>query len=148
MKNKKIVLIISLIVIIIICFGIFFITRKNNTNDTQIENGIQQQTIQSTEENKIEKDELEVKEIKIQKSGAEIEVHTTIVNNSDSTINGFFMNIVVVNKNGEALTSVVANYKEKIKSHESIDYTNYVTGTEININDVVDARIESLEKYN
>ena len=147
MKNKKITVIISFIIIVIICFGVFFITRKNTTNETQSNNEIQQQTIKSTEENKIEKDELEVKEIKIQRNGSEIEVITTIINNSDSTINGFFMDIAILNKDGKVLTSVVANYKENIKPHKSINYKNYVTGEEINVDDVVDAKIKLLEKY-
>jgi len=149
MKNKKIIVIISLILIVIVGFSIFFIIKKNNVTNTQTNNDEQSYThiITSTEDNKIEKDELEVKELKIQKSGSEISVFSTIINNSNSTINGFFMEIAIVNKNGEVLTSVVANYKEKIKPHESVDYTNFVTGEEININDAVDARIELLEKY-
>ena len=149
MKNKKIIVIISLILIVIVGFSIFFIIKKNNVTNMQTNNDEQNftQTITSTEDNKIEKGELEVKELKIQKSGSEISVFSTIINNSNSTINGFFMNIALVNKDGEVLTSVVANYKEKIKPHESIDFTNYVTGEEINKNEIVDARIESLEKY-
>lgn len=146
MKNKKTILILSLIIVFsIIFFIVFFIIQKNNTTTTQEPNNTQ--IIKSTNKHKIEKDNLEVKELKIQKSESEISVLSTIINNSDSSINGFFIAIALVDKNGNTLTSVAVNYTEKIEPHKSIDFTNYVTGKEISLDDVSDAQIKLLKKY-
>lgn len=144
MKNQKLVLIIFSIVIflILLCIAIYFFTNNNKKSQSSNPNTY---TIESTKKNKIEKDGLEVTNIEISKSTSEVKVVTTLVNNSNTSITGFFIEILLLDKDGKAITSIVKSSQEELGAKQTLVFTNYITGVK-NMKKIETARIETLEK--
>lgn len=144
--NKKIVLIVSSILIfIVVCLIIFFILTKHKSSDTNENSNII--IIKSTRDRKIEKDSLEATEMKIIKNETEITIVATLKNNSDSPINGFFIEFHLLDNSEKVITSFSNNCNQTIEPYSSIECTSYVTGEEFNLKDITHAKIVLLEKY-
>ena len=148
MKNRKNVLILfSIIIFIIVCCGIlYYMNRKPSEPETILDDNTQ--IIKSTNDNKIEKDELEAVDIKIVKESAEaITVTTTLKNNSDTTIENVYMEVYLLNSNGKVVTSFAMDHKEKIAPHSSTTIESYVAGDDADIKSITSAKINRVEKY-
>lgn len=158
MKNKK--LLFSLIIIFIIffiCFIIFYKIKISNNNDfnnstnNELENEstnlIQTYTIKSSKDNPIEKDGLEATNIELTYSGGNVDVITTLQNNSENDIQGFFITVDLIDSNNKVITSFSDNSEETIKSHDTLTITNYITELN-NFKDIKYASIRYLLKNN
>ena len=145
MKNKKLILFISsfIIIFILLCIAVYFFTdNKKNLQSSDPST----YTITSTENARIEKDEIEAEQIQIFKNDSQVEVITKLKNNSNKTINGYSIDIYVLNKEGKAVTSIVRTSKEKIKANDSIEFTSFITGID-NMETIESAKINSINKY-
>ena len=163
-KNKKIYIIsgilILLILIAVIIFVIISIKKKSNdenlnmeSSDEIVENkysnnydGIPQTIIiKSTKENPIEKDNVEVTNIEVIESLGELQVTTTLKNNTNETLNGFFIEIYFLDKDGNEITSISEDSEKKVEPNEEFSFYNTVAEIP-NGKDIINARIGSLEK--
>lgn len=145
MKNinkKKIILVLAILILIIMVFVIYFITKKNksieNDNTNQNEYSIKNPT---------KKDGISVTDIKVHEIGDQIEVVTTIKNNTSKKLNGLYIEIQLLDKDDNELTVIADNSREVIEAGKSKQIYNYVANTE-NQNKVAKAEIITLEKNN
>lgn len=158
MKNKKLLFsLIIIFIIIFICFIIFFKIKSSNNNDfnnstnNELENEstdfIQKYKIESSKDNPIEKDGLEATNIELTYSNGDVDVITTLQNNSENDIQGFFITINLVDSNNKAITSFSDNSEETIKAHDTLTITNSITELN-NFKDIKYASISYLLKNN
>ena len=154
MKNKKSIIIGILFIIFIIAIGIFIYSKKNKTQDVEEKKNEEIQednrkpdiTIYGTEENKIELNGFEVTKIDLFKTtDLLLETKANIVNNTDETVNGFFIEIDLFDKNGKKVTTIAENHEEEIKPGETYVLESAIIN-EKNSMDIVSAKIISLEK--
>ena len=143
MKNKKVLITIISIFIVIICLIVFFVI-KNNIKATDSSNNENYLSIQSTKEHKITKNGIEAENIELIKEPGRIKVVTTIKNYTDSTINNFFLEVKLLDANGNEVTSIAKNSNEKIPANQTIQITNYVSGVS-NMQNITSAKIGLLE---
>lgn len=161
MKNKKILLSIIIIIVILLLF-IFLLINNSNHNDEVVDNFVEDEviplqgdenldeivTIQSTPKNPISMDNIEVSEIKITGVEDQLKVVSTIKNNTSETLNGFFIQIDLLDANGNVITTLSENSNENIEANGGTTaITNYVSGIS-NGTDIVNAKISSLDKNN
>lgn len=152
MKNRKRYIIIGIlvIVILIIITSIFFIKRnklhdsntsilKNNINKTS--NGI---TIKSTASQPIKKDDIEVSSIEITKETEVLSVKTIIKNHMNKNLNGFYIEIHLLDKGGNLITLITKNTNEQIKANDEYILNSSIVGNDVNIDNIASAKIESL----
>ena len=152
---KKFIYIISIIIIIAIIAGgiVFFINNKKpeekiinqeesveNDNTTSFH---KTQTIESTEEKSISKDSIEATKINIYKDDAQIRVEATLKNISDKPINGFFIEIALLDKKGNTVTTVAENSTQKIDVGKSYLFTSNVVGSDYS--NIASAKISTFE---
>ena len=158
MKNKKIlisvIIMIIIIVLVAIGVGIFFITRNqesesesgsDNVSIVEQENGIKTVNIKSTDANPIEMDGIESTNIDIIDNFGELEVTVTLKNNTSETLNGFFIEMDLLDANGNTVSTIAQNSQEKIEPNQELTIMNNVTGLEGEIN-ITNAKIVSIEK--
>lgn len=150
MKNKKLRIIICLAMILILAIGIIvFIAIKNNKNKNAGKEEYQEKpdmVIKGTEENPIKLEGFEVTNIDIFKTTeTSLEVKATIVNKSDTLVNGFFIEIGLYDDKGEKVTEIAENHTEEIKPGESYILESSVVGLK-NSKEITSAKILSLEK--
>ena len=156
MNKKKLAFLI--VILILILLGIFIIIKCKNNKDENISMPNKQAeitdenienifNINSSERNPIEKNGVEATALTILKSGDQLEVKTTLKNKTEEDINGYFIEIELLDANGNKVTAIASNSKDSIKAGESIEICNYVSGLE-NQNQIKGARIKELSKLN
>lgn len=150
MKNKKLMIVIYIAIILMLIIGIvLFIFLNKNTRkneDTEIIQNKADMVIKSTKENPIELDGFEATNIDIFKiSETSLEVKATIVNKSDVVVKGFFIEIGLYDNKGEKVTAIAENHAEEIKSGESYILESSIEGLE-NASEITSAKILNLEK--
>ena len=101
--------------------------------------------IKSTEENPIEKDGIEAESIDFNVIGNDLEVTTTLKNNTKDDLNGYLIEIEFLNDKGETVTTIVDNSPDVIKPKETKTITNYIMELQ-NPKQITSAKIISLEK--
>lgn len=154
MKNKKYIIgLIVLILILLVLLGIFVFAKKAKNNATKntiesSEEGLQETfTIQSTKNHPIQKDDIEATKIEVVRNSDEYRIHTTLKNNSQEPIQGFFITLSILDEKGNTVTSISENSLESIPVNSEIVLTNYVTGIDKNVK-CSSAKIDTLEKNN
>ena len=163
--NNKLIIIIILIIIVIVGGFIFFQNKNknNSTQEGQIEQTTDSQvteseedlsrfkdieyTIESTSENKIEKDGIEAQSIYIKSYTNELEIKTTLKNNSSEKVEGYMIEIELLDDEGNTMTTISDNSQEVLEAGETKEMLNYVVGLE-NQDQIRNAKIISLEKNN
>ena len=150
MKNKKLMIVICIAIILMLIIGIvLFIFLKKNTRkneDTEIIQNKADMVIKSTKENPIELEGFEATNIDIFKTTeTSLEVKATIVNKSDVLVKGFFIEIGLYDDKGEMVTEIAENHTEEIKSGENYILEASVVGIK-NTLDITSAKILKLEK--
>lgn len=154
MKNKKIYVIILIFILVLALAIIMFYANKYNSsklaqNSQEQENVdtdlLKTTTFKSTSDNPIEMNGIEATTIKILNNLGELQILTTLKNNSNETLNGFFIEMALLDETGNTITTITENSEQKIEAHDEFSVTNYVAGltTESNISNV---KIVSLEK--
>lgn len=150
MKNKKLRIIICLAVILFLTIGIIvFISINNNNSKTAEKEEYQKKpdmVIKGTEENPIKLEGFEVTNIDIFKTTeTSLEVKATIVNKSDTSVNGFFIEIGLYDKKGKMVTEIAKNSTEKMKPGESYVLNSSVVGLK-KAKEITSAKLLNLEK--
>ena len=154
MKNKKIVISVGvlLIVIIIIIIAIAIFNNKNNsenntTNQTSesTPSSTPTFTIESTKDNPIEMNGIEASSLQIKNNNGDVEIITTLRNNTQENINGFFIEINLLDKDNNIITTISENSKKTIKAYSNHTMTNYISALD-NAEDITNAQIVTLEK--
>lgn len=151
MKNKKTKVIIFTVIILIIVAGIatFLVMKNKNSGDTGEKETYQKKpdiVIKGTEENPIKLEGFEVTNIDINKINKScIEVKATVVNKSEVTVKGFFIEIGLFNKEKKMITEVAKNYTKEIKPNEEYILNARVVGLK-NSSDIISAKILKLDK--
>ncbi len=152
MKHRKIYLIIALLIALLVLVVIFFCISKPNSN--KITQNVQKDssndllhttTLKSTPDNPIEKYGIESTNIEIVNNLCELQIVTTLKNNSNELLDGFFIEIVLLDESGNTITTISENSEQKIEAHGEYSLTNYVAGLTIESN-VSNAKIVSLRK--
>lgn len=158
-KNTKTIIIIA--IVIIIAISIYFLMKTSSKNKLDNSETISENiydnsdystqndtyTFKSTDQNKIERKKIEALEIKVIKKSLGADIITTLKNNKDTTINGVFMNVYILNAEGKVVTSAIIDINKKIEPQSSIEYTSHYVGEEVNIEDFVSAKIGEVEVY-
>lgn len=165
-KKKKIYIfsgILALLVIIVVT--IFAVInnkddKKNNNEDIDMElsnesvdnipsnnyeGDPQVITIKSTKENPIEKDKVEVTNIEIIDNFGDLQVTTTLRNNSNEILNGFFIEIDLLDKDGKVVTSISQDSEQKVEANTEFTFSTGVAQLP-NAVDIVNAKVKSIEK--
>ena len=154
MNKKKVALAIVLIIAIVL---VVFIATKAIKKDSNSSNnnakGIGEATvvddnninIKSSKKNKIEKDGIVAEEIKLQILGDQLQVLTTLKNESGEKLDGYLIEMDLVDESGKTLTTIAKNSDEVVEAGATIELENYVMGLE-NPQDVRGAKITTLEK--
>ena len=151
MKNKKIIIIgITIaIVLLLVIFGIFIykkiLKNKENQEDSQDEvyTKTPETVIKSTSENPIEKNGIEVTNIKIfRETPTSVQIDATIYNRSDKTLHGFFIEIGLYDVNGKYLYSISKNHKNDFKPNEKYLFHTGIGGDD-EVAEIASAKIIS-----
>ncbi len=168
MKKKIFIIFTILILCLCIALGIVFLLKNKNKiinndnnviqNDTQ-QNNVQEENttteglyvgeekfnIKSTESNPIKFEEIEAINVDINKDGNNLEVITTLKNNSNSKIEGFMAVIELLDKDGNVVTLFAKNTEDEIQPNGTYKLMNYIP--ELKSEDkIVNARIKSFNK--
>lgn len=160
MTNKKInlkKLIVVIVLLIILIVSIVYIVKHNkknviNESDTSLEidekqdikeNGYEVKKIENEFEDETK---IDVEDIYVRKTSGELAVVTTIKNNSRQALeNGFIIEIDLLDKDKNTITTISENSIEQIKGRSSIELINYVVDIE-NEEKITDAKVTYLEK--
>lgn len=162
--KKVLKFLVIILIIIAIGIGSFLLYNKfiknkinqisENSNDSQNNTKVEENdddgtnpdiAIKSSKDKKIEKEEIEAISIKLFKNADNIEVITNLKNNSDKDIEGFFIEIGLLDKDGNEVTVIAENTDAVIKSNETYKLQNYVTMSLEN-SKIEDAKINRIEK--
>ena len=154
-KKKMLFLIIAILLIVIIAIITFLIIKNNSSKENESNNttSIQDEynpnlpvtTLTSTSENPIKKDDIEATKIILINNFGELELETTLKNNSNEEINGFFIQIDFLDENGNTLTSISNNSQDVIDAKGELIMRNTISGLESDIN-IKSAKISYFEK--
>lgn len=142
MNKRTKYIIIAIILIIAVIAGIIII--RNAKEDSFTVNG-DTTLIKSTESHPIIKEGIEASTVELKKTGSDLEVSTLIKNTTNEDIKGYYIEIHLLDKNGETITMVAENSSNTIKAGEDYLFKSSVAGLEKDI-DVADAKIGALEK--
>ena len=164
MKNKKAIIAIVIILIVFLTITILYFLKRNgvlnNNSNNQIDtsdvndnsqpesnntSGEKVINIKSTSDNEILLNEVEATDIEIVSYDNNLQVKTTLKNNSNEDVNGFFISIALLDKNGDQVTSVAENSEETIKANSELIIYNNVPQLE-NSNEIVNGRMILFEK--
>ena len=157
MNKKTKIALISIILIIILAVIIFFVIKYSDESKTPTEPTQDNTTnssntftskvvnIQSTMENPIQMNDIEATNIEVTYNSGELQVSTTLKNNSTETLNGFFIEIALLDENGNTATTIAQNSEETIEPSQEFTIINNVVGFNDQSN-IVNAKIVSLEK--
>ena len=107
-KKEKIFI---LVIFILIITGIIvlFVKNKNNTMVEISETGEKTITIKSTGTNRIEKDNIEDEKITINVFDDQLEVKTVLKNNKSEDLNGYLIEIDLLDKDGNIVSTISDN---------------------------------------
>ena len=157
MKNKKkiglLVLIIFIILVVIISVIIINKDSKNNISNHENENSemenledtIKVTNIESTSDNPIKKDGIEATKLIVTANSNEVQVETTLKNNTNELLEGFFIKIALLDKDGNIITTIAKNSTDNIEANDEITIMNNVTECD-DAQKIVRAEIKTLEK--
>ncbi len=147
--NKK-YLIYSIIGVIVLIIGATVITIINNNKKADLLNYVKEygydkpiSVIKSTTSKPIEKDGVEATQLELYKLDNSLKVITTLKNNTDNEINGFFIQLALLDKNGNVVFPMAVNSGEKIMPGKTLTIENYAT-IDNKTKVIVDAKIESI----
>ncbi len=165
-KKKKYIfsgILVLLVIIIIIIFVVINNKDKNNNNndeciDMELSNesvdNIQSNnyegtsqviTIESTRESPIEKDNIEVTNIEIIDNFGDLQVTTTLKNNSNECLNGFFIEIDLLDKDGKVVTNICQDSEQRVESNTEVTFNTTIVQLD-NAVDIVNARVKNVER--
>ena len=132
----------------------FVIKTQDNVSDNDANNGSESAgnntvngtvTVKSTEEKPILLNEVEATNIEIIRVNSNnLEIHTTLKNNSDEDINGFFIVVGLLDKDGNQINVIAQNSEEVIKANSELVIYNNASVEDTQ--KVVDARMITFEK--
>lgn len=146
MKNKKLMIVICIAIILMLIIGIVLFIKKKNSGNTEIYQKKPDTVIKSTRKNPIKLEGFEVTNIDIFKTtDTSLEVKATVVNKSDTLVNGFFIEIGLYDEKGKMVTEIAENHAEEIKPGETYVLESIVVGLK-NAPEITSAKILSLEK--
>lgn len=146
MKNKKLMIVICIAIILMLIIGIVLFIKKKNSGNTEIYQKKPDTVIKSTRKNPIKSEGFEVTKIDIFKTtDTSLEVKATIVNKSDVLVKGFFIEIGLYDDKGEMVTEIAENHAEEIKTGETYVLEASVVGLK-DAPDITSAKILNLEK--
>lgn len=155
LNKKKVILIISILIVIVLA-TIFIVYKINHQKeDGKIgskniesisieENSI---NIKSTKEKPIEKDGIEAENIQLNMYGDQLEVKATLKNNTKEALNGYLVEIDLLDAEENVLTTVADSSQDVIEAGKSAEITSYVMGLE-NQDQIRSARIKEIQKQN
>lgn len=156
--NKKIkTILFFLVLLIVLAIIVFFVVKNINDSKNSIQTTQEDQTnssdtvdsktvnIQSTTENPIQMDDIEATNIEVIYNQGELQVSTTLKNNSSETLNGFFIEIALLDENANTVSTIAQNSEETIEANQEITIINNVAGFDEQTN-IVNAKIVSIEK--
>lgn len=155
LNKKKVILIISIFIVIVLA-TIFIVYKINHQKEAgQIgskniesisieENSI---NIKSTKEKPIEKDGIEAENIQLNMYGDQLEVKATLKNNTKEALNGYLVEIDLLDAEENVLTTVADSSQDVIEAGKSAEITSYVMGLE-NQDQIRSARIKEIQKQN
>ncbi len=150
MINKKLRIIICIAMILILTIGIIvFIAIKNNNNKNAGKEEYKEKpdmVIKSTGENPIKLEGFEVTNIDIFKTtDTSLEVKATVVNKSDTLVNGFFIEIGLYDEKGKMVTEIAKNCTEKMNPGGSYTLNSSIVGLK-KAKEITSAKLLNLEK--
>ena len=149
MKNKITKLILFFILVIVVSIITFLVLKKNSSKNEGIKEIYQKKpdmVIKSTEENPIKLEGFEVTNIDIFKTTeTSVEVKATVVNKSDTLVNGFFIEIGLYDEKGKMVTEIAKNCTEKMNPGESYTLNSSIVGLK-KAKEITSAKLISLEK--
>ena len=90
-------------------------------------------------------DWVEATTIKISNNAGDVKVDTILKNNSDEDIHGFFIEINLLDKDNNIITTLSENSEKTIKAHSEHALTNYITALD-NAENITNAQIVTMEK--
>lgn len=90
-------------------------------------------------------DDIEATNIEVIYNQGELQVSTTLKNNSSETLNGFFIEIGLLDENANTVSTIAQNSEETIEPNQEITIINNVVGFDEQTN-IVNAKIVSIEK--
>lgn len=143
-KRLFIIIAIALILILAVVFLVFGNVLKGNKKATEtITNVDGVITINSTKNAPIEKDGIEVTKIEI----VEEKLDITVKNNSKEVLEGFFITLMLTDKDGKDLEVISYNSADTIEPKKDITFDYYITN--FNTKDkITGVKIYELEKGN
>lgn len=154
--EKKYIYLIIFASIVIITISVFSIKEKIS-NDKMQDNVISDQVnneeiedkntfvIKSTKEMPIVKDGLEATKIKVRKVFNDYEITATIKNNTKEKVNGFYIEIFLLDSKGETVTYISENSDSIIEPNKNYILNSSITGLDKEI-EISGAKIGTLEK--
>ena len=146
---KKKLIIIAILVLCLSVITLVFIkiklNKKNNLTEEIKFTYDDKKVIESTEEKKIELNEIEVTSIDMEKYVDQIKVKVSIKNNSKEKIYGFIIQINLLDENKKVVTTILNNSKEIIEPNKTIEFESFASGID-NIEQIKSVKIKSLEK--
>lgn len=153
-KKKVIIVVMAVLVILAIVFGIIFIIKKNNKNNAtdttdtesaEAEATLETFSIKNSSKNVLKKDGIEVESIDFRIIGEELEVKTIIKNNTKEDLNGYMLDIDLLDRKGNVVTSISDNSTDVLKARKTKEILNYVVDLD-DPKQIVSAKITSFEK--
>lgn len=160
LNKKKIITVVAIVLAVALIVTIILFMKKGQnsviTESQKLEENQEVATgeyngepenfnIKSTEQNPIEKNGIEAESIDFNVIGNDLEVTTTLKNNTKEDLNGYLIEIEFLNDNGETVTTIVDNSPDVIKPKETKTITNYIMELQ-NPKQITSAKIISLEK--
>ena len=155
MNKKKVALaiVVILIAVVLVVFIATKVMKKDGNSSENTAKDIGEATvvdnynieIKSSKKNKIEKDGIVAEKIKLQILGDQLQVLTTLKNESGEKLNGYLIEIDLVDESGKSLTTIAKNSNDVVEAGATIELENYVMGLD-NPQDIEGAKIKTLEK--
>ena len=155
MNKKKVALaiVVILIAVVLVVFIATKVMKKDGNSSENTAKDIGEATvvdnynieIKSSKKNKIEKDGIVAEKIKLQILGDQLQVLTTLKNESGEKLNGYLIEMDLVDESGKSLTTIAKNSNDVVEAGATIELENYVMGLD-NPQDIEGAKIKTLEK--
>ena len=117
---------------------------SDETNNDEIEDK-NTFVIKSTKDSPIVKDGLEATKIKVRKVFNDYEITATIKNNTKEKVNGFYIEIFLLDSKGDTVTYISENSDSIIEPNKNYILNSSITGLDKEI-EISGARIGTLEK--
>ena len=155
MNKKKVALaiVVILIAVVLVVFIATKVMKKDGNSSENTAKDIGEATvvdnynieIKSSKKNKIEKDGIVAEEIKLQILGDQLQVLTKLKNESGEKLDGYLIEMELVDESGKSLTTIAKNSDEVVESGATVELENYVMGLD-NPQDIRGAKIKTFEK--